>query len=110
MTPPVLMSPGRIAIASIPVAGFLITPVPFINGPHLWFGIPSVLVWTALCVIATVVALRIVEHSYLRAGGRELDAADEAAHEGNFSGETLVTTNTIDPTATDGQTRQGENP
>jgi hypothetical protein len=32
--------------------------LPFVNGPHLWLGVPSVLVWTAIWVIGTVVALR----------------------------------------------------
>lgn len=76
---PVLHSPGRLATAAVPVLGFLLTPVlPFVNGAHLWFGMPSVLVWTALCVLATVGALRLVEASYLRAGGRALDEAEEA--------------------------------
>jgi hypothetical protein len=79
MTPPALESPRRLAIAAVPILGFLITPfLPFVNGPHLWFGVPSVLVWTAICVIGTVVALRIVEASYLRDGGARVDAADEA--------------------------------
>jgi membrane protein required for beta-lactamase induction len=75
---PVLHSPGRLATAAVPVLGFLLTPLlPFVNGVHLWFGLPSVLVWTALCVLATVGALRLVEASYLRAGGRALDEAEE---------------------------------
>jgi hypothetical protein len=75
---PVLHSPGRLATAAVPVLGFLLTPfLPFVNGVHLWFGVPSELVWTALCVLATVAALRLVEASYLRAGGRALDEAEE---------------------------------
>lgn len=78
MTTPALASPRRVAIGAVPVLGFLATPLlPFVNGPYLWFGVPSVLVWTALCVIATVVSLRIVEASYLRSGGGALDALDE---------------------------------
>ncbi len=77
MTSPVLESPLRLTIAAVPVVGFLSTPfLSFVNGPHLWFGIPSVLVWTAGCVIGTVVALRIVEATYQRDGGGALDAAD----------------------------------
>lgn len=80
-SPPVLYSPKRLAIAAVPVLGFLLTPLlPFVNGPHLWFGFPSVLVWTALCVAATIVSLRIVEASYLRDGGREADRADLEGH------------------------------
>jgi hypothetical protein len=77
MTPPALESPRRLAIAAVPILGFLLTPfLPFVNGPHLWFGVPSVLVWTAIWVIGTVVALRIVEATYRRDGGAALDAAD----------------------------------
>lgn len=79
MTSPVLESPRRLAIAAVPILGFLSTPfLPFVNGPHLWFGVPSVLVWTAIWVIGTVVALRTVEASYRRDGGDALDAADTA--------------------------------
>lgn len=79
MTSPVLESPQRLAIAAVPVLGFLSTPfLPFVNGPHLWFGVPSVLVWTAIWVIGTVVALRAVETFYRRDGGDELDALDAA--------------------------------
>ena len=80
--PPVLASPLRLAIAAIPVAGFLATPLlPFVNRPGLWFGVPSVLVWTALCVIGTVVALQVVETRYLQGGGAAADAAELAAAE-----------------------------
>ena len=106
MTPPVLMSPGRLTIAAIPVAGFLITPAPFINGPYLWFGVPSVLVWTAIGAIATVAALRIVEISYLRSGGRELDAADETSEAPDIA-DTRSTTAALD-NAANGRTSQGE--
>ncbi len=79
MKHPVLESPRRLAIAAVPILGFLITPfLSFVNGPHLWFGIPSVLVWTAMCVVGTVVALRIVEATYQRDGGAALDATDAA--------------------------------
>lgn len=77
---PTLASPRRLAIAAVPVAGFLSTPLlPFVNGPHLWFGIPSVLVWTAVWVVGTVVALQFVESSYRRDGGAAADAAELAA-------------------------------
>jgi hypothetical protein len=77
MTPSALESPRRLAIAAVPIVGFLSTPfLPFVNGPYLWFGVPSVLVWTAIWVLGTVAALRIVEASYLRDGGAAVDAAD----------------------------------
>lgn len=82
-TPPTLASPRRLAIAAVPVAGFLSTPLlPFVNAPHLWFGVPSVLVWTALWVVGTVVALQIVEAGYLRDGGDRADAAELTATPG----------------------------
>jgi hypothetical protein len=78
--PPALASPKRLAIAAVPIAGFLVLPLlPFVNGPHLWFGIPSVLVWTAVWVVGTVVALQVVEATYLRDGGADADAAELAA-------------------------------
>ncbi|QGN57314.1 hypothetical protein [Nostocoides sp. HKS02] len=80
--PPVLASPTRLAITAIPIVGFLATPLlPFVNQPRLWLGVPSVLVWTALCVIGTVVALQVVEASYLRDGGVAADAAELAGAE-----------------------------
>ncbi|MGV9713642.1 hypothetical protein ACWDTI_23605 [Gordonia sp. NPDC003424] len=72
-----LASPRRIAIAAIPGAAFLITPfLPFVNTDSLWFGVPSVLVWTFGCVLLTVVAMNLVEFSYRRDGGLETDAAE----------------------------------
>ncbi|WP_408895727.1 hypothetical protein ACJ5H2_12510 [Nocardioides sp. R1-1] len=78
-TPP-LACPRRLAIAAVPIAGFLSTPLlPFVNGPQLWFGVPSVLVWTAIWVVGTVVALQVVEADYRRDGGAQADAAEQAA-------------------------------
>lgn len=72
-----LATPLRLAIAAVPIVGFLLTPLlSYVDGDHLWFGVPSVLIWSALCTIGTVVALRLVEASYRRSGGAEADAAD----------------------------------
>lgn len=90
MTPstPTLASPRRLAIAAVPVVGFLATPLlPFVNGPHLWFGLPSVLVWTAVWVVGTVVALQVVEASYRRDGGAAADAAELAASDAHHEEE-----------------------
>ncbi|MBC9944708.1 hypothetical protein ICL81_09330 [Leucobacter sp. cx-328] len=71
---PRLFTPGRLAIVCVPALGFFVIPfLPFAQEPTLWFGLPAVLVWAALMVILSVVALQIVDVMYLRAGGREAD-------------------------------------
>jgi hypothetical protein len=75
---PILASPKRLAIAMVPVAGIFATPfLPFATTPTLWFGFPAVLVWFALLVLLTVLALQIVEYTYLRDGGAQLDRLEE---------------------------------
>ena len=69
-----LASPKRLAIAAVPVTGMIITPfLPFVSTPTLWLGLPSAIVWMGLMIIASVTALQIIERSYLREGGDELD-------------------------------------
>ncbi|KHL03918.1 hypothetical protein [Sinomonas humi] len=78
----VLASPGRMALPAIPSVGMLITPfLPFASHPTIWAGIPAPLVWVGLMIVLTVVALRLVERSYLRAGGAERDRAELAGAE-----------------------------
>jgi membrane protein required for beta-lactamase induction len=52
----------RIALGAIP---FLMTAIglylPAINGPNLWFGFPSLIVWICLCVIACTLVLMTYE-------------------------------------------------
>ncbi|MFJ2738312.1 hypothetical protein ACIO3O_01450 [Streptomyces sp. NPDC087440] len=49
--------------AAVPVLAFLATPfLPFVSGPHLWLGLPSVLVWCVLWTVGTSAALALVEH------------------------------------------------
>ncbi|CAM5477410.1 hypothetical protein GCM10010329_30150 [Streptomyces spiroverticillatus] len=49
--------------AAVPVLAFLATPfLPFVSGPHLWLGLPSVLVWCVLWTAGTSAALALVEH------------------------------------------------
>lgn len=56
---------------------FLLTPfLPFVNTDSLWFGVPSVLVWTFGCVLLTVAAMNLIELSYRHDGGTETDAAE----------------------------------
>ncbi|WP_338700115.1 hypothetical protein V2W30_25585 [Streptomyces sp. Q6] len=48
--------------AAVPVLAFLATPfLPFVNGPHLWFGIPSVLCWCLIWTAGTTVSLALVD-------------------------------------------------
>ncbi|OFI38755.1 hypothetical protein BIU82_17555 [Arthrobacter sp. SW1] len=69
-----LASPKRLAIAAVPVLGIVFTPLlPFVHTPTFWLGLPAAVVWMTAMVILTVVALQIVERSYLREGGAELD-------------------------------------
>ncbi|MEJ6488873.1 hypothetical protein PQI23_03955 [Leucobacter sp. USCH14] len=75
---PRLFTLGRLAIVSVPALGFFAIPfLPFAQEPVLWLGLPAVLVWSALMVLLSVVALQIVEVLYLRAGGREADQQEE---------------------------------
>ena len=69
-----LASPKRLAIAAVPVLGIVFTPLfPFVSTPTFWLGLPAAVVWMTAMVILTVVALQLVERSYLREGGAELD-------------------------------------
>lgn len=48
--------------AAVPVLAFLSTPfLPFVNGPHLWFGLPSVMVWCLAWTALTTVGLALTE-------------------------------------------------
>jgi hypothetical protein len=70
----VLASPKRLAIAAVPTLGMILTPfLPFVSTPTLWLGLPSAVVWMGLMIVATVAALQVIERSYLREGGAELD-------------------------------------
>ena len=72
-----LASPGRIALPAVPALGMVITPfLPFASTPTLWLGVPAPVLWFAAMILATVVALRLVERSYLRSGGAEQDRAE----------------------------------
>ncbi|MDI3419436.1 hypothetical protein [Streptomyces luteolus] len=60
--------------AVLPVLGFLSTPfLPFVNGPHLWFGLPSVLVWCLSWTAGTTVCLALTERL------ARMDHADDLA-------------------------------
>lgn len=69
-----LASPKRLTIAAFPVLGMIVTPfLPFVSTPTLWLGLPAAIVWMGLMIIATVVALQVIERTYQREGGAELD-------------------------------------
>ncbi|WP_328334527.1 MULTISPECIES: hypothetical protein [unclassified Streptomyces] len=58
--------------AVVPVMAFLSTPfLPFVNGPYLWFGVPSVLAWCLLWTAGTTAGLALTDRFALPAGARE---------------------------------------
>ena len=60
----------RLGLGIIPFAmGLFGLYFPAINGPHLWFGFPSLVVWVCLCVIMCTVILMIYER--LAEGGEQ---------------------------------------
>jgi len=61
-------------ILAVPVVALVATVfLPFVNTSTLWFGLPSVMVWTAVWVIAITPALCLLEFSKRQ---READRAD----------------------------------
>lgn len=63
-----------LAIVAIPVVALFATVwLPFVNTATLWFGMPSVMVWTILWVLAITPALALIE---FRREQREADAAE----------------------------------
>ncbi|MEU8485046.1 hypothetical protein [Streptomyces sp. NPDC048641] len=67
--------------AVVPVLAFLSTPfLPFVNGPYLWLGIPSVLAWCLLWTAGTTASLALVEHFAQHTDDADdRDEAEEAA-------------------------------
>ena len=42
----------RVAVGAVPFVMILVGVfLPAINGPHLWFGLPSLMIWIALCTV-----------------------------------------------------------
>ncbi len=57
------MRPQLIVVA-VPVVALVATVwLPFVNTATLWFGLPSVMVWTAGWVLAIAPALSLLEFS-----------------------------------------------
>ncbi|MFI0409154.1 hypothetical protein [Actinomadura sp. 3N508] len=49
-------------VLAVPVVAMVATVwLPFVNGPHLWFGLPSMLVWSVGWILAVTPALAFVE-------------------------------------------------
>ncbi|MFW0794742.1 hypothetical protein AAFP30_13105 [Gordonia sp. CPCC 205515] len=71
-----IASPPQLAVAAIPVIAFLAMPfLPFVNTDALWFGVPSVLVWSFGAVLLTVASLNVVD--YIGRRDRLSDAGTE---------------------------------
>ncbi|NDZ77840.1 MULTISPECIES: hypothetical protein [unclassified Streptomyces] len=48
--------------AVVPVMAFICTPfLPFVNGPYLWLGVPSVLAWCLLWTAGTTAGLALTD-------------------------------------------------
>jgi hypothetical protein len=51
-------------ILAIPVVALVATVwLPFVNSASLWFGLPSVMVWSVIWVLAITPALALLEFS-----------------------------------------------
>ncbi|MFD8097757.1 hypothetical protein [Streptomyces malaysiensis] len=54
--------PLALTLLAVPVAALLAAVwLPFVNGPQLWLGLPSLLVWSVGWVLALTPALAYVE-------------------------------------------------
>jgi len=70
----------------IPAAALVLTPwLPFVNGPYLWLGLPSMLVWPMIWLLLLVPALAGIEWGrtrYLEDAGAPGDSAVASAEGG----------------------------
>ena len=54
----------RMFVVAVPVVALMATVwLPFVNSTTLWFGLPSVMVWTVGWVLAITPALALLEFS-----------------------------------------------
>ena len=66
----------QLFVVAIPVVALVATVwLPFVNTSTLWFGLPSVMVWSALWVVAITPALCLLEFSTRQREADRLDAA-----------------------------------
>ncbi|MFT4126249.1 MAG: hypothetical protein QM662_08470 [Gordonia sp. (in: high G+C Gram-positive bacteria)] len=62
-----IATPGRVAFTMVPIVLMVLTPLlPFAQNPTRWFGLPAVLVWAAVLVIASVATLQVVDRLIAR--------------------------------------------
>ncbi|MEU9763915.1 hypothetical protein AB0D98_30265 [Streptomyces sp. NPDC047987] len=60
--------PLALILLAVPVVALLAAVwLPFVNGPELWLGLPSLLVWSVGWVLALTPALAYVERCRLKA-------------------------------------------
>lgn len=70
---------AQLIVVAVPVVALVATVwLPFVNASTLWFGLPSVMVWTGFWVLAITPTLCLVEFS---ARQREADRRDAAEAE-----------------------------
>lgn len=71
------MRPQHVVVA-VPVVALLATVwLPFVNTSTLWFGLPSVMVWTIGWVLAITPALALLEFSTEQREADRLHAEQE---------------------------------
>ena len=74
------MRPQHVLLA-IPVVALVATVfLPFVNTATLWFGLPSVMVWTALWVLAICPALCLFEFSSRQRAADKAEALKAGEH------------------------------
>ncbi|MFT4042978.1 MAG: hypothetical protein QM673_07440 [Gordonia sp. (in: high G+C Gram-positive bacteria)] len=62
-----IATPGRVVFAMIPIVAMVITPLlPFATNPTRWFGLPAVLVWSAILVLSSVATLQVIDRLIAR--------------------------------------------
>jgi membrane protein required for beta-lactamase induction len=67
-------------ILAIPVVALVATVwLPFVNSETLWFGLPSVMVWSAFWVLCITPALALLEFSPQRRAADERETAAGAS-------------------------------
>jgi hypothetical protein len=76
------MRAPHVALAVV-VIGLLATVwLPFVNGPHLWLGIPSLMLWTIIWVLLLSAALAWLEYGTPHPEDDAEGEDDAAQHEG----------------------------